>query len=35
MSNEVSMKNTKKEMLDLIETLNYEIKNKEKEKPES
>lgn len=31
MSNEVSMKNTKKEMLDLIETLNYEIKNKEKE----
>jgi hypothetical protein len=31
MSNEISMKNTKKEMLDLIETLKNEIKNKEKE----
>ena len=31
MPNEISMKNTKKEMLDLIETLNNEIKNKEKE----
>lgn len=31
MSNEISMKNTKKEMLDLIEKLNNEIKNKEKE----
>jgi hypothetical protein len=31
MPNEISMKNTKKEMLDLIETLKNEIKNKEKE----
>jgi hypothetical protein len=31
MSDEISMKNTKKEMLDLIEKLNTEIKNKEKE----
>ena len=31
MSNEISMKNTKKEMLDLIETLKNDIKNKEKE----
>lgn len=31
MSNEISMKNTKKEMLDLIDTLKNEIKNKEKE----
>jgi len=31
MSNEISMKNTKKEMLDLIETLKNEIQNKEKE----
>lgn len=31
MSNEISMKNTKKEMLDFIEKLKNEIKNKEKE----
>jgi hypothetical protein len=31
MSDEISMKNTKKEMLELIEKLNTEIKNKEKE----
>lgn len=34
MSNEISMKNTKKEMLDLIETLKNEIKNKENLNPE-